>query len=98
MGREPRFACKAVYYNLYINEFFYRVNPCCYMVNVPGYDEVRARYWEEVDYLDFQLGRMFEALEATGCLPRCSRREFKVFLRPKLDFDELDFFLNKSIF
>lgn len=32
----------------------------------PGYDEVRARYWEEVDYLDFQLGRLFEALEATG--------------------------------
>jgi len=41
LGREPRFACKAVYYNLYINEFFYRVNPCCYLQQVPGFEEVR---------------------------------------------------------
>ncbi|MCH2101419.1 MAG: sulfatase [Planctomycetes bacterium] len=38
---------------------------------VPGdrfseHDETRARYWEEVDYLDAQLGRVFEAIEQTG--------------------------------
>jgi hypothetical protein len=41
LGREPRFACKAVYYNSYVNEFFYRVNPCCYLQAVPGYEEIR---------------------------------------------------------
>ena len=41
LGRVPRFACKAVYYNLYINEMFYRMNPCCYLQRVPGYEEVR---------------------------------------------------------
>jgi hypothetical protein len=41
LNREPRFACKAVYYNLYINEFFYRMNPCCYLQQVPGFQEVR---------------------------------------------------------
>lgn len=40
-GRVPRFSCKAVYYNLYINELFYRMNPCCYLRHVPGYEEVR---------------------------------------------------------
>jgi MoaA/NifB/PqqE/SkfB family radical SAM enzyme len=43
LGRTPRFACKAVYYNLNINELFYRMTPCCYMINVPGYQEVRLR-------------------------------------------------------
>jgi len=43
LGRTPRFACKAVYYNLYVNELFYRMTPCCYMVNVPGHEEVRLR-------------------------------------------------------
>jgi MoaA/NifB/PqqE/SkfB family radical SAM enzyme len=41
LGRVPRFACKAVYYNLYINELFYRMNPCCYLQRVPGYEEIR---------------------------------------------------------
>jgi len=41
LGRVPRFGCKAVYYNLYINEMFYRMNPCCYLQRVPGYEEVR---------------------------------------------------------
>lgn len=41
LNRQPRFACKAVYYNLYLNEFFYRVNPCCYLQQVPGFEEVR---------------------------------------------------------
>ena len=41
MNRSPRFACKAVYYNLYINEFFFRLNPCCYMQQIPGFEEVR---------------------------------------------------------
>jgi len=41
LGRVPRFGCKAVYYNLYINEMFYRMNPCCYLQRVPGYEETR---------------------------------------------------------
>jgi pyruvate-formate lyase-activating enzyme len=41
LGRTPRFACKAVYYNLYVNEMYFRVVPCCYMSNVPGYEEIR---------------------------------------------------------
>ena len=41
LNRHARFACKAVYYNSYINEFFYRVNPCCYLQQVPGFSEVR---------------------------------------------------------
>lgn len=41
LGREARFACKAAYYSLYINELFFRVNPCCYLQRVPGYDEIR---------------------------------------------------------
>ena len=41
LGRSPRFACKAVYYNLYINELFLRINPCCYMQEVPGHEELR---------------------------------------------------------
>jgi hypothetical protein len=41
LGRQPRFACKAVYYNLYINEFFYRVAPCCFLTKVPGFEEAR---------------------------------------------------------
>jgi Radical SAM superfamily len=40
LDRHPRFACRAVYYNLYINEMYYRMNPCCYMQAVPGFDEV----------------------------------------------------------
>ena len=40
LSRVPRFACKAIYYNLYINEMFFRINPCCYMQAVPGFDEV----------------------------------------------------------
>lgn len=50
LGREARFGCKAVYYNLYINELFYRMNPCCYMQNVPGYDEVR--FDGDVDFME----------------------------------------------
>ncbi len=41
LGRVPRFGCKAVYYNLYINEMFYRMNPCCYLQRVPGHEEIR---------------------------------------------------------
>jgi Radical SAM superfamily len=41
MNRYPRFACKAVYYNLYINEFFFRLNPCCYIQQIPGFEELR---------------------------------------------------------
>jgi hypothetical protein len=41
LGRQARFGCKAVYYNLYINEMFYRINPCCYLQQVPGFEETR---------------------------------------------------------
>jgi hypothetical protein len=40
-NRTPRFHCKAVYYNLYINEMFFRIVPCCYMTIVPGFEEIR---------------------------------------------------------
>jgi pyruvate-formate lyase-activating enzyme len=50
LGREPRFACKAVYYNLYINELFLRINPCCYMQSVPGYEEIR--YDKSVPFME----------------------------------------------
>src|SRR5262249_36740871 len=43
LGRTPRFACKAVYYKLFVTELFYRMHPCCYMVNVPVQEEVRLR-------------------------------------------------------
>ena len=39
-GREPRYACKAPYYYLYVNDFSFTMVPCCYMVNVPGHDHV----------------------------------------------------------
>ena len=41
LNRQPRFACKAPYYNLYVNEMFFRVVPCCYMTEVPGFEEIR---------------------------------------------------------
>jgi len=41
LGRQPRLACKAVYYNFYVNEMFYRMAPCCYMTRVPGFEELR---------------------------------------------------------
>ena len=43
LGREAPFRCRAVYNNLYVNELFFRVSPCCYLVNTPGYDEVRLK-------------------------------------------------------
>ena len=43
LGRQPPFRCRAVYNNLYVNELFFRVSPCCYMVNTPGHDEVRLK-------------------------------------------------------
>lgn len=41
LGRHAPFRCRAVYNNLYVNELFLRVSPCCYLTNTPGYDEVR---------------------------------------------------------
>ena len=43
LGREAPFRCRAVYNNLYVNELFLRVSPCCYLTNTPGHDEVRLR-------------------------------------------------------
>ena len=41
LGRIPRFACKAVYSAFYVDKFFYRLVPCCFMTEVPGFKEVR---------------------------------------------------------
>ena len=41
MNRRPRVLCKAVYYNLYINELFFKLNPCCYLYQIPGYEDIR---------------------------------------------------------
>jgi sulfatase maturation enzyme AslB (radical SAM superfamily) len=43
LDRHPPFRCRAVYNNLYVNELFLRVAPCCYLVNTPGHDEVRLK-------------------------------------------------------
>jgi len=43
LNRHPPFRCRAVYNNLYVNELFFRVSPCCYLTNTPGYDEVRLK-------------------------------------------------------
>jgi hypothetical protein len=40
-GRMAPFKCRAPYYNLYINEMFLRMTPCCYMTNTPGYEDIR---------------------------------------------------------
>lgn len=39
-GRRPRFACKAPYKHLYLNDFSYNVSPCCYMSHVPGHHPI----------------------------------------------------------
>jgi sulfatase maturation enzyme AslB (radical SAM superfamily) len=39
--RRAPFRCRAVYNNLYVNELFLRVSPCCYLTNTPGHDEIR---------------------------------------------------------
>lgn len=43
LGRHAPFRCRAVYNNLYVNELFLRVSPCCYLTNTPGHDEIRLR-------------------------------------------------------
>jgi len=39
-GRTPHFQCRYVYHNLCCNEMSYRMVPCCYMADVPGYRPV----------------------------------------------------------
>lgn len=39
--RTPPYSCKAPYYNLFINEMFFRMVPCCFIQNVPGHQEIR---------------------------------------------------------
>jgi len=41
LNRHAPFKCRAVYNNLYVNELFLRMAPCCYLTNTPGHDEVR---------------------------------------------------------
>jgi MoaA/NifB/PqqE/SkfB family radical SAM enzyme len=39
-GRKPRFECRFIYYNLNLNDFYFALNPCCYMERVPGHPQV----------------------------------------------------------
>lgn len=39
-GRTPRFACRAPYYHLYLNDFSYNLSPCCYMGKTPGHESI----------------------------------------------------------
>ena len=41
LNRRAPFKCRAVYNNLYVNELFLRMAPCCYLTNTPGHDEIR---------------------------------------------------------
>jgi hypothetical protein len=41
LNRQAPFRCRALYNNLYVNELFLRVAPCCYMTKTPGHDEIR---------------------------------------------------------
>jgi hypothetical protein len=41
LNRQAPFRCRAVYNNLYVNELFLGVSPCCYLTHTPGHDEVR---------------------------------------------------------
>jgi pyruvate-formate lyase-activating enzyme len=41
LNRHAPFKCRAVYNNMYVNELFLRMAPCCYLTNTPGHDEVR---------------------------------------------------------
>ena len=56
LGRQPPFRCRAVYNNLYVNELFLRVAPCCYMTQTPGHDEIRV----------MDMGGIVEAWNATS--------------------------------
>ena len=58
------FRCRASHNNLYVNELFFRVSPCCYLVNTPGYDEVRLK---DTDVVSAWNAPSFQEL-ATGSL------------------------------
>jgi MoaA/NifB/PqqE/SkfB family radical SAM enzyme len=36
--RSARYACRAPYHFLYLNDFEFRMSPCCYMTHVPGFE------------------------------------------------------------
>ena len=48
LGRQAPFRCRAPYNNLYVNELFLRLSPCCYLTNTPGHDEVRLRDMRDI--------------------------------------------------
>jgi sulfatase maturation enzyme AslB (radical SAM superfamily) len=48
LNRHPPFRCRAVYNNLYVNELFLRVAPCCYLTKTPGHDEIRLMDMENI--------------------------------------------------
>ena len=39
-NRTPRHKCRAVYHTLNLNDFYFRMYPCCYMVDIPGFEAV----------------------------------------------------------
>jgi hypothetical protein len=61
LGREAPFRCRAVYNNMYVNELFLRLAPCCYLTNTPGHDDVRvmdmadiAEAWNAASFRDLR--------------------------------------------
>lgn len=38
-NRSARYTCNAPYQNLYLNDFDFRLTPCCYMTQVPGFEK-----------------------------------------------------------
>ena len=48
LNRHAPFKCRAVYNNLYVNELFLRMAPCCYLTNTPGHDEIRLEEMADV--------------------------------------------------
>ncbi|MDF1664083.1 MAG: radical SAM/SPASM domain-containing protein [Planctomycetota bacterium] len=48
--REAPFQCSFVYYNLNLNDFEFKLSPCCYMDSVPGFE--RNDYDGQTDFFE----------------------------------------------
>jgi hypothetical protein len=58
--RRPRFDCRFVYHNLNCTELSYRLIPCCYMADVPGFKPVV--FDGKVDFFDYWNSPAFVSL------------------------------------
>jgi len=58
--RRPRFNCRFVYHNLNCTELSYRLIPCCYMADVPGFKPVV--FDGKVDFFDYWNSPAFVSL------------------------------------